>query len=107
MTQHELQIQSQTKEKENLLLQLAESRQEIVVLRQDKEYLTRQSNDIQQKYYSAEEKIATLESSLDETKRAKELLYEKHISTRYNNQFIKDIYTKNQSLEKFKFGVKV
>lgn len=83
ITQHKLQIQTQTKEKENLLLQLAESRQEIIVLRQDKEYLTRQSNDIQQKYYSAEEKIATLESSLDETKRAKEILYEKHISTRY------------------------
>lgn len=57
-------------------------RQEITVLRQDKEYLTRQYNDIQQKYYSAEEKISTLEASLDEVKRAKEILYEKHISTR-------------------------
>ena len=65
------------------LFQLAESRQEIVVLRQDKDYLTRQSNDLQQKFYSAEEKISTLELSLDETKRAKELLYEKHISTRF------------------------
>ncbi len=54
-----------------------------MVLRQDKEYLTRQFNDIQHKYYSAEEKISTLEASLDETKRAKEVLYEKHISTRY------------------------
>ncbi|CAF3585606.1 unnamed protein product [Rotaria sordida] len=82
ITQDELQIQTHTKEKENLLLQLAELRQEIIVLRQDKEYLTRQNNDIQQKYYSAEEKISTLEASLDETKRAKEVLYEKHISTR-------------------------
>ena len=38
---------------------------------------------MQHKYYSAEEKISTLEASLDETKRAKEILYEKHISTRY------------------------
>ena len=83
ITQNELQIQTQIKDKENLLLQLAESRQEIIVLRQDKEYLTRQYNDIQQKYYSAEEKIATLELNLDETKRTKEILYEKHISTRY------------------------
>ncbi|CAF1046498.1 unnamed protein product [Rotaria sordida] len=82
ITQDELQIQTHTKEKENLLLQLAELRQEIIVLRQDKEYLTRQNNDIQQKYYSAEEKISILEASLDETKRAKEVLYEKHISTR-------------------------
>ncbi|CAF3796014.1 unnamed protein product, partial [Rotaria magnacalcarata] len=81
ITQDELQIQTQIKEKENLLLQLAELRQEVTVLRQDKEYLTRQYNDIQQKYYSAEEKISTLEASLDETKRAKEILYEKHIST--------------------------
>jgi progesterone-induced-blocking factor 1 len=83
ITQNELQIQTQIKDKENLLLQLSESRQEIIVLRQDKEYLTRQYNDIQQKYYSAEEKNATLELNLDETKRAKEILYEKHISTRY------------------------
>ncbi|CAF3584409.1 unnamed protein product [Rotaria socialis] len=82
ITQDELQIQTQIKEKENLLLQLAELRQEVTVLRQDKEYLTRQYNDIQQKYYSAEEKISILEASLDETKRAKEILYEKHISTR-------------------------
>ncbi|CAF0964898.1 unnamed protein product [Rotaria sp. Silwood1] len=82
ITQDELQIQTHTKEKENLLLQLAELRQEVIVLRQDKEYLTRQYNDIQQKYYSAEEKISILEASLDETKRAKEVLYEKHISTR-------------------------
>ena len=66
---------------------MAESRQEIVVLRQDKDYLTRQYNDIQQKFYSAEEKISTLENSLDETKRAKELLYEKHISTRFEQIF--------------------
>jgi progesterone-induced-blocking factor 1 len=86
ITQNDLQIQTQIKEKENLLLQLSESRQEIIVLRQDKDYLTRQYNDIQQKYYSAEEKIATLELNLDETKRAKEILYEKHISTRYTHR---------------------
>ena len=61
---------------------MAEFRQEIVVLRQDKDYLTRQFNDIQQKFYSAEEKISNLESALDETKRTKEVLYEKHLSTR-------------------------
>ncbi|CAF2935798.1 unnamed protein product [Rotaria sp. Silwood2] len=88
ITQDELQIQTHTKEKENLLLQLAELRQEVIVLRQDKEYLTRQYNDIQQKYYSAEEKISILEASLDETKRAKEVLYEKHISTRYTYIYI-------------------
>jgi progesterone-induced-blocking factor 1 len=82
ITQHELHTQTQTKEKENLLHQLAEARQEIVLLRQDKEYLTRQYNDIQQKFYSAEEKISTLEATVDETKRAKEILYEKHISSR-------------------------
>ncbi|CAF1266072.1 unnamed protein product [Adineta steineri] len=82
ITQNELHIQTHIKEKENLLLQSAESRQEITVLRQDKEYLTRQYNDIQHKFYSTEEKISSLEAALDETKRAKEILYEKYISTR-------------------------
>lgn len=70
-----------------VFVQLTESRQEIVILRQDKDYLTRQFNDIQQKYYSAEEKLSTLETSLEETKKAKEILYEKHISTRFDGKF--------------------
>jgi hypothetical protein len=37
---------------------------------------------MQQKLFAAEEKLASLELSLDESKRAKELLYEKHISSR-------------------------
>ncbi|CAF0983362.1 unnamed protein product [Adineta ricciae] len=116
ITQNELHIQTQTKEKENLLLQLAELRQEIVVLRQDKEYLTRQYNDIQHKFYSTEEKLSTLEAALDETKRAKELLYEKHISTRdaykteYENKLsveLEQLRSKTTlEIEKLRDGVK-
>lgn len=104
--QDEVHAQTQSKERDQLMqqvrpttflfflssvsrfesIQLAESRQEIAVLRQDKDYLTRQANDNQQKYFLAEEKLVRLENSLDELKRAKEELYEKYISSRFVDQ---------------------
>ncbi|CAF1252438.1 unnamed protein product, partial [Didymodactylos carnosus] len=82
MMQENVQSQTITREKESFLKELAENRNEIVILRQDKDYLTRQLNDIQNKFYSAEEKIGSLEIQLDDVKRAKETLYEKYISSR-------------------------
>lgn len=104
--QDEVHAQTQSKERDQLMqqvrpttflfflssvsrfesIQLAESRQEIAVLRQDKDYLSRQANDNQQKYFLAEEKLVRLENSLDELKRAKEELYEKYISSRFVDQ---------------------
>ena len=65
-----------------LNLQLSTVKQELALVRQDKEYLQRQMNDVSIKYANAEERLQLLNTDLENVKRAREELYEKYVESR-------------------------
>lgn len=64
----------------NIKLQV--SKQTVALLKQDKEYLNRQLQEIRGRCTLAEERLEQTSKQLEETKQAREELYEKYISVR-------------------------
>ncbi len=64
----------------NIKLQV--SKQTVALLKQDKEYLNRQLQELRGRCTLAEERLEQTSKQLEETKRAREELYEKYISVR-------------------------
>lgn len=64
-------------------MQLSAARQSLSLLKQDKEYLTRQSADVANRLQFAEEKMQQMNMQLDDAKRSREEMYEKYVSSRY------------------------
>ena len=62
--------------------QLAAARQSLSLLKQDKEYLTRQVADLANRAAFSEEKIQQLNLQLDDAKRSREEMYDKYVSSR-------------------------
>ena len=58
------------------------SQQTVSLLKQDKEYMNRQLQEIRSRCTLAEERLEQSSKQLEETKRAREELYEKYISVR-------------------------
>ena len=65
------------------LLQLSSNKQTVALLRQDKDYLTRQVTDATHKHNFGEEKVQQLSRQLDDAKLAREEMYEKYVASRY------------------------
>lgn len=74
--------QTTAKERDELSRELSAARQSLSLLKQDKEYLTRQSADVANRLQFAEEKIQQLNMQLDDAKRSREDMYEKYVSSR-------------------------
>lgn len=53
-------------------------------MKQDKEYLTRQSTDVANRLQFAEEKMQQLNIQVDDAKRSREDMYEKYVSSRWD-----------------------
>ena len=66
-----------------MCLQLSAAKQSITLLKQDKEFLGKQSSDFGSKLLYAEERIVQLNDQLDRAKQSREDLYDKYIASRY------------------------
>ena len=64
------------------IFQLAAARQSLSLLKQDKEYLTRQVADLANRAAFSEEKIQQLNLQVDDAKRSREEMYDKYVSSR-------------------------
>ena len=62
--------------------QLTAARQSLSLLKQDKEYLTRQVADLANRAAFAEEKIQQLNLQVEDAKRSREEMYDKYVSSR-------------------------
>ena len=61
---------------------MAELMQTIALLKQDKEYLSKQLNELSPRYKFLEERHHLIESQLDSVKASREELYEKFLTSR-------------------------
>ncbi|KAL4235445.1 Progesterone-induced-blocking factor 1 [Mactra antiquata] len=70
------------KERDELNRELSAARQSLTLLKQDKEYLTRQSTDVANRLQFTEEKLQQLNIQVDDAKRSREEMYEKYVTSR-------------------------
>lgn len=61
---------------------LSAAKQSLSLLKQDKEYLTKQVSDLTNRCTYAEEKVQQSGHELEDAKRAREEMYEKYVSSR-------------------------
>ena len=61
---------------------MLEQNQTVALLKQDKEYLSKQLNELTPRYKMVEEKLNQTMQQLDDTKQARESLYEKYLNSR-------------------------
>lgn len=67
---------------ECLFPKLCAAKQSLSLLKQDKEYLTKQVSDLTNRCTYAEEKVQQSGHELEDAKRAREEMYEKYVSSR-------------------------
>ena len=65
-------------------LQMLEQNQTLALLKQDKQYLSKQVNEITPRFHVLEEKLHDTSKQLDDAKHAREELYEKYLNSRYS-----------------------
>eukprot|EP00057_Strongylocentrotus_purpuratus_P033656 XP_792266.3 PREDICTED: progesterone-induced-blocking factor 1 isoform X1 [Strongylocentrotus purpuratus] len=68
--------------RDQLVKELADRKQELLLLTQDNGYFSKQSSDVSNKLAYAEERLLTVQADLDHAKRSREELYEKYIESR-------------------------
>lgn len=71
-----------TNERDDLIRNANQLKQEISLLKQDKDYLQKQYVDSQSRCKIAEDKLEQTQKLYEEAKQSKEELFEKHINTR-------------------------
>ncbi|KAI8510465.1 Progesterone-induced-blocking factor 1 [Branchiostoma belcheri] len=71
-----------SKERDDTQKELSAAKQALALLRQDKDYLTKQTNDLGSKMTFNEERLQQLTVQLDDAKRAREEMYEKYVASR-------------------------
>ncbi|XP_033646351.1 progesterone-induced-blocking factor 1-like [Asterias rubens] len=69
-------------EKEDIAKQLSTINQELSLLRQDKDYLQRQLNDVTSKYDHSDSRLKDTSTDLENAKRSREELYDKYVESR-------------------------
>ncbi|KAH3849855.1 hypothetical protein DPMN_092259 [Dreissena polymorpha] len=74
--------QNVCKERDELSREVSAARQSLSLLKQDKDYLTRQTADIANRLQFSEEKMAQFNIQLDDAKRSREEMYEKYVTSR-------------------------
>lgn len=74
--------QNVVKERDDSNRELTAARQSLSLLKQDKEYLTRQVADLANRAAFAEEKIQQLNLQVKDAKRSREEMYDKYVSSR-------------------------
>lgn len=82
-------LQVVTKERDDLTRDVGQLKQEISLLRQDKDYLQKQFSETQSKCKIFEDKLEQTQQLYEDAKQSKEELFEKHINAReiYKNEY--------------------
>ena len=70
------------KERDDILKEISQFKQETVLLKQDKDYFNRQFVDAQNKAALFESKMDQLVTHLEEAKKAREEIYEKYVNSK-------------------------
>ncbi|XP_021505859.1 progesterone-induced-blocking factor 1 [Meriones unguiculatus] len=73
---------TQAKERNELSKEVATLQQTVTLLQKDKEYLNRQNMELSVRCAHEEDRLERLQAQLEETKRAREDMYEKYVSSR-------------------------
>nr|XP_044635562.1 progesterone-induced-blocking factor 1 [Equus asinus] len=73
---------TQTKERSELSKEVATLQQTVTLLQKDKEYLNRQNMELSVRCAHEEDRLERLQSQLEETKKAREEMYEKYVTSR-------------------------
>lgn len=74
--------QSATRERDDMSIELASSKQTVVLLQQDKTFFSKQVSELSNKLIYADDRVAQLNEQLEKAKLSREELYEKYISSR-------------------------
>ncbi|XP_036313054.1 progesterone-induced-blocking factor 1 isoform X2 [Pipistrellus kuhlii] len=72
----------QTKERSELSKEVANLQQTVTLLQKDKEYLNRQNMELSVRCAHEEDRLERLQAQLEETKKAREEMYEKYVTSR-------------------------
>lgn len=72
----------QTKERSELSKEVATLQQTVTLLQKDKEYLNRQNMELSVRCAHEEDRLERLQAQLEETKKAREEMYEKYVASR-------------------------
>ncbi|XP_063506996.1 progesterone-induced-blocking factor 1 isoform X3 [Pongo pygmaeus] len=72
----------QTKERSELSKEVATLEQTVTLLQKDKEYLNRQNMELSVRCAHEEDRLERLQAQLEETKKAREEMYEKYVASR-------------------------
>ncbi|XP_043333637.1 progesterone-induced-blocking factor 1 isoform X3 [Cervus elaphus] len=73
---------TQAKERNELSKEVATLRQTVTLLQKDKEYLSRQNTELSVRHAHEEDRLERLQAQLEETKKAREEMYEKYVASR-------------------------
>ncbi|XP_073899337.1 progesterone-induced-blocking factor 1 isoform X3 [Castor canadensis] len=73
---------TQVKERSELSKEVTTLQQTVTLLQKDKEYLNRQNMELSVRCAHEEDRLERLQAQLEETKRAREEMYEKYVSSR-------------------------
>ncbi|KAM5147558.1 progesterone-induced-blocking factor 1 isoform 4-T4 [Callospermophilus lateralis] len=73
---------TQAKERSELSKEVATLQQTVTLLQKDKEYLNRQSMELSVRCAHEEDRLERLQAQLEETKKAREEMYEKYVTSR-------------------------
>lgn len=71
-----------TKERDEMYKDISQYKQEILLLKQDKDYLHKNYVDVQNKYTLLESKLEQTVAQLEDMKKAREETYEKYINSK-------------------------
>ncbi|XP_048090404.1 progesterone-induced-blocking factor 1 isoform X1 [Alosa alosa] len=77
---------AQTKEKNDLLTEVASQQQALTLLQKDKEYLSRQNMELNVRCAHSDDRVERLQTQLDDAKRAREDAYDRYLTSRSDGQ---------------------
>jgi progesterone-induced-blocking factor 1 len=116
LSKHEATIQVLTTERDNLLRDVNQLKQEISLLRHDKDYLQKQFVDTQSRLKVTEDKLEQTQQFYEDAKKSKEDLYENYMNARdsYKKEYDSKLSTEleelklktNQEIEKLRNNTK-
>ncbi|KAL1780543.1 Progesterone-induced-blocking factor 1 [Sigmodon hispidus] len=92
---------AQAKERNELSKEVATLQQTVTLLRKDKEYLNRQNMELSVRCAHEEGRLERLQGQLEETKKAREEMYEKYVSSRdhYKSEYEKKLHDELEQIK--------
>ncbi|KAM5288063.1 progesterone-induced-blocking factor 1 [Ctenodactylus gundi] len=92
---------TQSKERNELSKEVATLQQTVTLLQKDKDYLNRQNMELSVRYTHEEHRLERLQAQLDETKKAREEMYEKYVTSRdhYKTEYENKLHSELEQIK--------